>query len=79
MRIDKFLKNSRLIKRRSVAKEACDGERVSINGKTAKAGSEVAPGDLVEIRFGDKSIEVRVLETLESQRKEDAERMYEIV
>ena len=79
MRIDKFLKNSRLIKRRSVAKEACDGGRIYINEKLAKAGSEVKEGDIILIRFGDKEIKVKVLELIESQRKEDAAGMYEIV
>ena len=55
MRIDKFLKNSRIIKRRSVAKEACDSQRVMINGKMAKAGSEVAVGDRIDIEFGNNS------------------------
>ncbi|MGI6722479.1 MAG: RNA-binding S4 domain-containing protein [Anaerovoracaceae bacterium] len=79
MRIDKFLKNSRLIKRRSVAKEACDGGRISINGKTAKAGSDVEVGDVINIRFGTKEIAARVFELKESQRKEDAANMYEII
>ena len=79
MRIDKFLKNSRLIKRRSVAKEACDSERIQINGKVAKAGSEVNSGDVITIAFGNKEITVKVLEILESQKKEDAEKMYEII
>lgn len=79
MRIDKFLKNSRLIKRRSVAKEACDSERIQINGKVAKAGSEVNAGDVINIAFGNKEISVKVLEVLESQKKEDAEKMYEII
>lgn len=79
MRIDKFLKNSRLIKRRTVAKEACDSERVSINGKPAKAGSEVKIGDVIHIRFGNSSITARVLALTESCRKEDAASMYEII
>lgn len=79
MRIDKYLKNSRLIKRRSVAKQACDSGRVFINDKTAKAGSEVDVGDIVTIAFGDKEIKVRVVELKESQKKEDAAGMYEAV
>lgn len=79
MRIDKFLKNSRLIKRRSVAKEACDGERVLINGKVAKAGSEVEVGDTVTIMFGNREIRVQVTDVKDSQRKEDAEKMYRVV
>jgi ribosomal 50S subunit-recycling heat shock protein len=79
MRIDKFLKNSRLIKRRSVAKEACDGERVLINGRTAKPGAEVSIGDTVHVRFGNGEIKVKVLALTESTRKEDAASMYEIM
>ena len=79
MRIDKFLKNSRLIKRRSVAKEACDSERIQINGKVAKAGSEVNVGDEITITFGNKIVNVKVMNLIESQKKEDAEKMYEII
>ena len=79
MRIDKFLKNSRLIKRRSVAKDACDQERVSINGKIAKAGSEVKVGDVIHIEFGSSPISARVLELNESCKKEAAATMYEII
>lgn len=79
MRVDKFLKNSRLIKRRAVAKEACDQGRVSINGKQAKAGSEVEVGDVVHIEFGNSSISVKVLKLSEGTRKEDAQGMYEVV
>ena len=79
MRIDKFLKNSRLIKRRSVAKEACDQQRVSVNGKAAKAGTEVKIGDLIHIEFGNSSLTARVKELKETCRKEDAAEMYEIV
>ncbi len=79
MRIDKFLKNSRLIKRRTVAKEACDQQRVFVNGKTAKAGTELSEGDLVHIEFGNSSLTVRVRALTESCRKEDAAGMYEIV
>lgn len=79
MRIDKFLKNSRLIKRRSVAKEACDSGKISVNGKGAKAGTNVEAGDVIRIEFGTKIISARVIETKDSQRKEDAESMYEII
>ena len=79
MRVDKFLKNSRLIKRRTVAKEACDQGRVSINGKQAKAGSEVEVGDVVHIEFGNSSISVKVLKLSEGTRKEDAQGLYEVV
>lgn len=79
MRIDKFLKNSRIIKRRTVAKEACDQGRVYINDKPAKAGSEVNPGDIIHIEFGNSSVDAKVLELLESCKKEDADKMYEIL
>lgn len=79
MRIDKFLKNSRIIKRRTIAKEACEQERITINDKLAKPGSEVKAGDIIHIQFGNKEVEVKVIATLESQRKEDAEKMYEII
>lgn len=79
MRIDKFLKNSRLIKRRTVAKDACDQERVSINGKVVKAGAEVKTGDKIHIEFGNSSLTVRALKLTESCRKEDASGMYEII
>jgi len=79
MRIDKFLKNSRLIKRRTVAKEACVQDRITINGKPAKAGSEVKPGDVIHIQFGNASVSARVLKLSETCRKEDAETMYEII
>lgn len=76
MRIDKFLKNARIIKRRSVAKEACDGGRISINEKTAKAGDQVAIDDTISIRFGNKEQKVRVLELLEHVPKDRALDMY---
>lgn len=79
MRVDKFLKNSRLIKRRTIAKEACDQGRISINNKQAKAGSEVEIGDIVHIEFGNSSISVKVLKLTEGTRKEDAQGMYEVV
>lgn len=79
MRVDKFLKNSRLIKRRTIAKEACDQGRVSINSKQAKAGSEVEIGDVVHIEFGNSSISVKILKLSEGTRKEDAQGMYEVI
>lgn len=79
MRIDKFLKNSRIIKRRSVAKEACDSQRVMINGKVAKAGSEVAVGDRIDIEFGNNSINVIVDALLDSAKKDDAINMYHAI
>ncbi len=79
MRIDKFLKNSRLIKRRTIAKEACDQERVFINDKVAKAGSEVNLGDVVLIKFGNGEIKIRILELSEHATKENAAKMYEVI
>ena len=79
MRIDKFLKNSRLIKRRPVAKDACDGGRVMVNGKVVKAGATVAEGDTVTITFGNKEIAVRVLQLTEGSKKADAIHMYEVI
>ena len=76
MRLDKYLKVSRLIKRRTVATEACDGGRVSLNGKTAKAGSEVKPGDIIEVAFGQRSLKVEVLSVSETAAKADAPAMY---
>ena len=79
MRLDKFLKVSRLIKRRTIAKEVADKGRVKINGKLAKSSSDVKFNDLLEIRFGNKIVEVRVAELKEFTRKEDADKMYELV
>lgn len=76
MRLDKYLKVSRLIKRRTVANEACDGERVTVNGRTAKASYDVKVGDILEIRFGQKTVKVEVLELNESTKKADAVAMY---
>jgi len=79
MRIDKYLKTSRIIKRRTIAKEACDSGRVLIGGRPAKAGSEVGIGDEVVILFGSGQMKVRVLELHESLKKEDAVKMYEVI
>ncbi len=76
MRLDKYLKVSRLIKRRTVANEACDGGRVSLNGKKAKAGSEVNPGDIIEVALGQRSLKVEVLSVSETAAKADAPAMY---
>ena len=76
MRLDKYLKVSRLIKRRTVANEACDAGRVFINDKVAKAGAEVKVGDVIGIRFGAGSVRVRVVSTAEHVRKEEAGAMY---
>lgn len=77
MRLDKFLKVSRIIKRRTIANEACDAGRVSVNGKIAKASVDVKVGDEIEIRFGSNITKVRVLNLFESTKKEDAVNMYE--
>lgn len=79
MRLDKFLKVSRLIKRRTLAKEVADKGRISINGQQAKASSNVKVGDTLEIRFGQKLVTAKVNELQESTKKEDAANMYEIV
>ena len=79
MRLDKYLKVSRLIKRRTVANEACDNARVTVNGRPAKAASEVKEGDMVRIVFGHREILVRVLEIRTSASKEQAFGMYEVV
>ena len=76
MRLDKYLKVSRLIKRRTVANEACDAGRVMINGKTAKAGTDVKVGDLIEIGFGTRNVKVEVLDVQETTRKEDAKELF---
>ena len=76
MRLDKYLKVSRLIKRRTVANEACDGGRVSITGKTAKASAEVRPGDTIELAFGERRVRVEVISVDEHATKSDAPAMY---
>ena len=76
MRLDKYLKVSRIIKRRTVANEACDADRVTVNGKTAKAGLDIKPGDVIEITFGTNTSKFEVLSTQETVRKEKAEEMY---
>ena len=79
MRIDKFLKVSRLIKRRTVANEACDNGRISINGKVCKASADIKPGDIVEIRFGERMIKVRIEDVKEHALKNDAPLMYTVL
>ena len=76
MRLDKFLKVSRLIKRRTVANEACDAGRVLVNDKTAKASPNIKPGDIIEIQFGSRQTKVEVLEVKETVKKEQAENMF---
>ena len=79
MRLDKYLKVSRLLKRRSVANEACGKDRVLVNGKEAKPAKEVKPGDVITIKFGDKEYSVRVLSVENAVRKEEAAAMYEVL
>ena len=76
MRLDKYLKVSRLIKRRTVANDACDGERVSVNGRQVKASYQVKVGDVIEIAFGQRTLKVEVLQVSETASKSDAPAMY---
>lgn len=76
MRLDKYLKVSRLIKRRTVANEACDAGRVLVNNKPAKASANVKAGDIIEIQFGTSSVRVEVLDVQETVRKDDAKELY---
>ena len=77
MRLDKYLKVSRIIKRRTVANEACDAGRVTINGKVAKASADVKEGDVLEIQFGTKPVRVKILSIKETVKKEEAKEMFE--
>lgn len=79
MRLDKYLKVSRIIKRRSVANEACDQGRVLLNGKVAKAGAEVKPGDEIRIELGARPLAVRVTRVAEHVNKEGASELYELI
>ena len=79
MRLDKYLKVSRLIKRRTVANEACDSGRVLLNDKVARASAEVKVGDVIEIAFGTKPVKVRVTNVQETVRKEEAKEMFEYI
>lgn len=76
MRLDKYLKVSRLIKRRTIANEACDAGRVMINDKPAKASSNVKAGDVIVISFGNKEVKVEVLDVTETVRKEEAKELF---
>ena len=76
MRLDKFLKVSRLIKRRTVANEACDAGRVLVNGQSAKASLNVKEGDVIEIEFGTRTVKVEVLDVQETVRKDEAKELY---
>ncbi len=79
MRIDKFLKVSRILKRRTVSKELALNQRIEINGRVVKPSHEVNPGDIVAVTFGNRRLEIRVLSTEEVKRKKDAADMYEVV
>lgn len=79
MRIDKFLKVSRILKRRSVANEACSGGRVAVNGKDVKPSYSLKVGDEVEIKFGEGSLKFKVLVLKETVKKEEAQTLYEII
>ncbi len=79
MRLDKYLKLSRIIKRRTIANDACDAGRVSINGKVAKASVEVKIGDIIEIQFGSNITRAKIISILENPRKDDAASMYELL
>ena len=79
MRLDKYLKVSRLIKRRTVAQEACDGGRVTVNAKVAKPSQDVKENDIIEISFGEKKVRVKVVEVKEHVLKAGAADMYEVI
>lgn len=79
MRLDKYLKVSRLIKRRTVANEACDAEKVSVNGKPARASYDVKTGDIIEINIGAKPLKVKVIDVREFTKKDEAAALYEVV
>ncbi len=79
MRLDKYLKVSRLIKRRTVANEACDSGRVLINGKSAKASANVKQGDVITIQFGNKDVNVEVLDVQETVKKEEAKELFKYI
>ena len=79
MRLDKYLKVSRIIKRRTVANEACDAGRVTVNGRVARASLDIKANDIIEISFGSKNVKVQVLNVAETVRKDDAENLYKII
>ena len=79
MRIDKFLKVSRILNRRTVAQEACDGDKVLLNGRAAKPSSAVKPGDVVEILYASGSLKFRVLDVKETVKKDEASSLYEVI
>ena len=79
MRIDKFLKVSRLLKRRTLAQEACDGGRISANGRVVKPSYNIKIGDVIEIAFNSGAVKIEILDVKETVRKEDAEKLYRII
>ena len=79
MRIDKYLKVSRIIKRRTIANEACDASRVELNGRPAKAGAQVKVGDIVALHFGDTTFKFKILSVPDVVKKEDANSLYEVI
>ncbi len=79
MRLDKYLKVSRLIKRRTIAQEACDAGRVTVNGRVAKSSTKVKEGDIIEISFGTKAVKVRVLDIRDTTKKEEAKDLFEYI
>lgn len=79
MRLDKYLKVSRIIKRRTVANDACDSEHVTVNGRSAKASYDVKEGDVIVISFGQRSLKVKVLDVREHAAKADAASLYEVI
>lgn len=79
MRLDKYLKVSRIIKRRTVANDACDTEHVSVNGRPAKASYDVKQGDVIEVTFGQRTLKVRVLDVKDFTAKADASSLYEVI
>ncbi|MBE6668510.1 MAG: RNA-binding S4 domain-containing protein [Ruminococcaceae bacterium] len=79
MRLDKYLKVARIIKRRTVANDACDTEHVEVNGRRAKASYDVKVGDVISVTFGERTLNIRVLEVRDSVAKADASSMYEVI
>lgn len=79
MRLDKFLKVSRIIKRRTVANDACDTERISVNGRVVKASYNVKVGDIIEVSFGQRTLKVRVTDVKEVVKKDTAAELYEVI
>ena len=79
MRLDKYLKVSRIIKRRTLAKEVADNGRILVNGRVAKSSTKLSEGDIIEIQFGNKIVIIKVLELRDSTKKEDSQNMFEII